>query len=148
MITRSQIVLGAIVAVIATIIFWTPIRILAGGSETFVAYSISAARVDGDPPKEWGLYREAHAKSNEIVLFEWDKRLLRLDIHYKEVREIKPDGVTRGKESITWPGDISATTMLPSDDWTFREGTVVRRLHLTLTSESHEIDIDLPTNGK
>jgi hypothetical protein len=148
MTASKKFLIGAIAGITAAVFGWIPAQVSAAGSETFVAYSISAARVDGDPPKEWSLYREAHAKANEIVLFEWDKRFLRLDIRYKEVREIRPETVTRNKESITWPGDVSATKMLPSDDWTFREGTVVKRLHLKLTAESHEIDIDLPTNGK
>jgi hypothetical protein len=82
------------------------------------------------------------------VLLEWGKRFIRLDVRQKEALEIKADAVTHEKNSVVWNGDYSTTTNLPSDEWTLRDGALVQRLHVTLSAESHQIDIDLPKSGK
>jgi hypothetical protein len=148
MISRKQFVLGGIAALIAATAGWLPAPVSAGGTVTFVPYELAAVRIDGDPPKEWSLYHASRNKTNEVVLLEWGKRFIRLDVHLKEALEIKADAVTREKNSVIWNGDNSAATILPSGEWTFRDGTLVQRLHLALTAESHEIDIDLPKTGK
>ncbi len=148
MITRKQFALATFAILAATITGWMPEQVAASGRETFVAYSVSAVRIDGDPPKEWNLYHETGRKTNEVVLLEWGERFLRIDAHLKEVRELKADSITRKKESISWTGDNSATTVLPSSDWVFRDVGSAQRLHLMLTTESHEIEIDLPKYAK
>jgi hypothetical protein len=148
MILKKQILGGAIAVLTAVMLSWMPLRVSAAGSETFVAYKISAVRVDGDPPKEWSLYHEARDKMNRFVLLEWGKRFIRLEVKFREAKEIKPESITKEKNSVVWTGDDSTMTLLPSGEWTLRDGRLVQRLHLVLTAESHEIDIDLPSDGK
>ncbi len=124
-----------------------PPRVSASGTKSFVSYGIAAVRIDGNPPKEWNLYYESHGKA-EIVLLEWGNRFLLLDASLKLARELKPESVRHNKNSVTWNGDISATTILPSDDWVFRDVGNAKRMHLMLTAESHEIEINLPQYKK
>jgi hypothetical protein len=132
----------------AAIAICMPARVVAAKSESFVSYAIAAVRIDGNPPPEWNLYHLAHGKFNEIVILEWGRRIIRLDEHLKEAREIKAESVTRKKGSITWTVDDSASKVLPSDEWIYRDVGNVQRLHLVLTAESHEIEIDLPHFAK
>jgi hypothetical protein len=85
---------------------------------------------------------------NRFVLLEWGKRFIRLEVKFREAKEIKPESITKEKNSVVWTGDDSTMTLLPSGEWTLRDGRLVQRLHLVLTAESHEIDIDLPSDGK
>jgi hypothetical protein len=145
---RKHFGLFAFVILSAAFVLWTPARVDAAKSETFVSYSIAAVRIDGNPPPEWNLYHLAHGRFNEVVLLEWGKRIIRLDEHLKEARELKPDSVTRKKGSVTWAVDNSAATVLPSDEWIYRDVGNVQRLHLVLTAETHDIEIDLPHYAK
>ncbi len=129
-------------------LLWMPARVAAAKSETFVSYEIAAVRIDGNPPPEWNLYHLAHGKFNEVVVLEWGKRIIRLDERLKEAREIKAESVTRKKGSLSWTVDDSASTVLPTSDWIYRDVGNVQRLHLSLTAESHEIEIDLPHFAK
>ncbi len=148
MINRKQSVLAAIAVFAGAMMILACAQLRAAGNVTFVTYGYAALRIDGDPPKVWNLYHEPKGKSNELVLLEWGKRFIRLDVKSKEALEIRPDSITREKNSVVWSGDDSTTKVLPSGEWTFREGRAVQRLHVMLTAESHEIDIDLPTTGK
>jgi hypothetical protein len=145
--TRKQFALAAVVVLTAAFLSWMPAQVLASGNKTFVPYGIAAVRIDGNPPKEWNLYYESHGKT-EVVLLEWGNRFMLLDAKLKEARDLKPDSVTRKKGSVTWNGNNSATTILPSDDWVFRDVGNAKRMHLKLTAESHEIEIDLPQYRK
>jgi hypothetical protein len=146
--TKKKIALAGFVTIVVAIMISSPARVAAAGTITFVSYDVAAVRIDDDPPKEWGLYREAHGRTHEVLLLEWGKRLLILDAHLKEARELKPDSVTRKKNSITWNGDLSTTTVLPSADWIFRDVGPAQRMHVVLTAEGHEIEMELPKTGR
>ena len=145
---RKQFVILALAILSAIVLVCIPARLSAAKSETFVPYAIAAVRIDGEPPPEWNLYHESHGKFNELVLLEWGKRFLRLDVHLKEAREIKTDSVKRSKSSVSWTVDDAASAVLPSGEWIYRDVGNVQRLHLALTAEGHEIEIDLPHYSK
>jgi hypothetical protein len=145
---RKQFEFGAIAMLAAAFFISMPARVAAEKSETFVSYEIAAVRIDGNPPPEWNLYHLAHGKFNEVVLLEWGKRVIRLDERLKEARELKAESVTRKKGSIVWAVNDSATTVLASDEWIYRDVGNVQRLHLVLTSENHDVDIELPHYAK
>jgi hypothetical protein len=141
---KTRITFAVLVAMAVVIMISSPARISAAGKVTFVSYDVAAVRIDDDPPQDWGLYRQEHEKTKGVLLLEWGKRLLVLNAHLKEARELKPDSITRHKKSITWNGDLSTTTILQSSDWIFRDVGAAQRLHLILTAEGHDIEMNLP----
>jgi len=142
---RGQIVLAVIVA---GVVLCGGTRVSAGGKVTWTPYSNAALRIDGDPPKEWNIYHGGGGKENEIVLLQWGKRYLRLDAGKKEVLELDPHSITHEKEKVIWSGDEATARVLPSSDWIFRNVGAAQRMHLALSAENHEIEIDLPHGGK
>ncbi len=67
-------------------------------------------RINDEPPKEWNLFREGK-KTNALIL-QVNDRLLLIEIHEQQVRELDASAVKRNDDSITTvaknpPGKLS-----------------------------------------
>ncbi len=56
-------------------------------------------RINDEPPKEWNLFREGK-KTNALIL-QVNDRLLLIEIHEQQVRELDATAVKRNEDSIT-----------------------------------------------
>ncbi len=123
-------------------------RTRAGDTTTWVPLLAPILRIDGDPPKEWNLYKGRWDRDDKIVLLQWGKRYLRVDTHAEEVREIDPATVTQKKEKLQTPSDVKDAKVLPANDWIVRDVGAAWRIHFVLTAEHHDVDINIPTSTR
>jgi hypothetical protein len=137
---------GSLVALTISILLMP--RIHAADTITWVQFRAILMRIDDESPKEWNIWRDAHAKKDEILLIQWNKRYLRLNTKLQEVREIDPQSVTHGEKSVTSPADDSSARVLPSDGWILRDVGSADRIYFELTAENHKIDINIPHGGR
>ncbi len=111
---------------------------------TWESYPRAILRIDGDPPKVWGLYHSTRGKKDELILLLWEKRFLRLDTHLKEVMELEAATLTGQSKRLQSPTDDKTAKLLPSGDWIVRDVGSAFRIRMILTEEKHEIEINLP----
>jgi hypothetical protein len=137
----------ALLLTLLAAIFVAP-RIRAADTITWVQFRAIFMRVDDDSVKEWNIWRDAHAKKDQILLIQWNKRYLQLNTKLQEVREIDPQTITHGEKSVTSPADNSAAKVLPSDNWILRDVGSADRIYFELTAENHKIDINIPHGGR
>lgn len=112
---------------------------------TWIPLLVPIVRIDGDPPKDWNLYKGKWDRDDKIVLLQWGNRWLRADTHAEEVREIDPSTVTHVKEKVQTPSDYKSAKVLPTGDWIVRDVGPAWRIHFVLTAENRDIDINIPT---
>ncbi len=99
-------------------------------------------RINDEPPKEWNLFREGK-KTNALIL-QVNDRLLLIEIHEQQVKELDATAVKRSEDSITTvaknpPGKVLATT-----EFTVRDIGIASRIHFKLTADSQTVDLELP----
>lgn len=123
-------------------------QIRAADTITWVQFRAIFMRVDDDSVKEWNVWRDAHAKKDQILLIQWNKRYLRINTKLQEVREIDPQTITHGEKSVTSPAEDSSAKVLPSDGWILRDVGSADRIYFELTAENHKIDINIPHGGR
>jgi hypothetical protein len=126
------------------LIFLSATQISAADNITWEAYDKAILRIDGDPPKIWGLYHSTHGKQNEVILLLWDKRFLKLNTRFKEVQELDPLSIVHKSKRLESPSDDKAATILPSTEWILRDVGSAYRIRFILNEEKHEIEINLP----
>jgi hypothetical protein len=126
-----MILFSGILAYAADTILWEP-------------YDKAILRIDGDPPKVWGLYHSTKGKKDEVLLLLWNKRYLMLNTHDKEVKELDPQTITYKTRRLESPIDDKTATLLPSSEWIVRDVGSAFRIRTILTNEKHEIEINLP----
>jgi hypothetical protein len=143
---RGIIACAALFIFTATILFSSRLR--AADTITWVQFRAILMRVDDESAKEWNIWRDAHAKKDEILLVQWNKRYLRLNTKLQQVREIDPQTVTHNQKSVTSPADDSTAKVLPSDNWILRDVGSADRIYFELTAENHKIDINIPHGGR
>ena len=124
------------------------VQIHAGDTATWVLLLAPILRIDGDPPKEWNLYKGRWDRDDKIVLLQWGSRYLRVDTHAQEVRELDPHSVTKQKEKLQTPSDVKSAKVLPANDWIVRDVGAAWRIHFVLSDEKHDVDINIPTSTR
>lgn len=120
----------------------------AGDTATWVPLLAPILRIDGDPPKDWNLYKGRWDRDDKIVLLQWGKRYLRVDTHAQEVRELDPSSVTKQKNKLQTPSDVKSAKVLAASDWIVRDAGAVWRIHFVLTDENHDVDINIPNAAR
>lgn len=128
----------------ALMFFASGILTHAADTITWEAYAKAILRIDGDPPKVWGLYHSTKGKKDEVLLLLWNKRYLMLNTHDKQVKELDPQTITYKTHRLESPNDDKTATVLPSSDWIVRDVGSAFRIRTILTEEKHEIEINLP----
>jgi hypothetical protein len=137
-------VVHGVFILLVTMILTTGTATRAADTITWEAYDKAILRIDGDPPKVWGLYHSTKGKKDEVLLLLWNKRYLMLNTHLKEVRELDPQTITYKTHRLESPGDDKTATILPSTEWIVRDVGSAFRIRTILTEEKHEIEINLP----
>jgi hypothetical protein len=98
-------------------------------------------RVDDQPPKDWSVYRQGK-KSNAVIL-QIGERLLLIELHAEQVRELDAAGVQHKEGELVTTKDPGGK-QLAIAGWTVRDVGPARRIHFELVGESHVVDLELP----
>jgi hypothetical protein len=133
-----------ILILLAIMLFASGTFTRAADTITWEAYPKAILRIDGEPPKVWGLYHSTKGKKDEVILLLWNKRYLMLNTHLKEVEELDPQTIVYKTRNLESPNDDKTATLLPSSDWIVRDVGSAFRIRTILTEEKHEIEINLP----
>jgi hypothetical protein len=99
-------------------------------------------RINDEPPKEWSLFREGK-KTNALIL-QVNDRLLLIEIHEQQVRELDAAAVKRTEDSITTAAKNPPGKTLAITEFTVRDIGAASRIHFKLTAESQTVDLELP----
>ena len=129
---------------VAMIVFGAVTRTYAAETIIWETYATAILRIDGDPPKIWGLFHSTRGKKDEVLLLMWGKRYIKIDTHQKEVRELDPGTITHQKDKLLSPTADPTSKVLQSNEWILRDVGSAYRIRMILTGESHEIEINLP----
>jgi hypothetical protein len=137
-----------IIYMVAMVLMFVAQHVRAAESISWVPFRAIFLRVDDESPKEWNVWRDAHAKKDEILLVQWNKRYLRINTKLKEVREVDPQTLVHKDKSIESPADDSSAKILASDGWILRDVGSADRIYFELTEENHKVDINIPHGGR
>jgi hypothetical protein len=134
-------VLTLCVAIAAVAVLTLGVAARAGDTATW-KQTDGILRINDEPPKVWGVYREGK-KTNALIL-QVDDRLLLIDVKAQTVRELDPKAVTRKEDSIITPAKNPPGKVIASSGWLLRDVGPALRIHFELESESHIVDLELP----
>jgi hypothetical protein len=113
-----------------------------GDTATWKRTDSAILRVNDQPPKEWNVYREGK-KTNALILQVGD-RLLLIDIHGQQVRELDSASVKRTEDSIMTQAKNPPAKALATSNWILRDVGPALRIHFELTAETYKVDLEIP----
>jgi hypothetical protein len=99
-------------------------------------------RINDEPPKDWNLFREGK-KTNALIL-EVNNRLLLIELHDQQVKELDTASVKRTGDSVTTEAKNPPGKILVITEFVVRDVGSASRIHFEITADSQTVDLELP----
>jgi hypothetical protein len=128
----------------AALTIFAPSQTSAADTIDWAPFNEAVLRVDGEPPKEWNLYRDTHARGYDTLLFQWDKRYLRIDTKTQAVHELDPSTIKQEKKGVISPSVDPHARPLRANTWITADVGPAYRVSFVLVDENHTVDMDIP----